>query len=44
MLAETVAERFLEPGDQVLVFCPESGRYAVSFALLTAVGPDGEEA
>lgn len=41
MLEELHRTETPEPGDQVLCFVPESGRFAVSMMLLTAVGPDG---
>jgi 3-oxoacyl-[acyl-carrier-protein] synthase-3 len=34
----------LQPGEKILCFVPESGRFTVSFALLTVVGPDDEGA
>lgn len=37
MLNDFLAERALEPGQQILLFVPESGRFTVSFALLEVV-------
>lgn len=42
MLADIDAAQELEPGDQILCFVPESGRFSAAHMLLTAVGPDGE--
>jgi 3-oxoacyl-[acyl-carrier-protein] synthase-3 len=42
MLADMAASDELEPGDQVLCFVPESGRFTAAHMLLTAVGPDGD--
>ncbi len=39
MLHDLLAERTLAPGEQVLLFVPESGRFSVSFALLEVVAP-----
>jgi 3-oxoacyl-[acyl-carrier-protein] synthase-3 len=33
----------LEPGDQILAFVPESGRYAISFMLATVVDSEGRD-
>jgi 3-oxoacyl-[acyl-carrier-protein] synthase-3 len=41
MLDDFMRERKLEAGDRILCFVPESGRFTVSFAQLTVVGPDG---
>ena len=41
MLEELHRSEELQPGDKLLAFCPESGRFTVSFMLLTAVGPEG---
>ncbi|MDG4810072.1 beta-ketoacyl synthase N-terminal-like domain-containing protein [Micromonospora sp. WMMD1120] len=40
ILEELYRTQPLEPGDQVLCFVPEAARYAISYLLLTAVGPD----
>jgi 3-oxoacyl-[acyl-carrier-protein] synthase-3 len=42
MLADLHDADDLEPGDQVLCFVPESGRFTAAHMLLTAVGPGGE--
>lgn len=42
MLEELDRTEDLEPGNQVLCFVPESGRFGVSMMLLTVVGPDGD--
>ena len=42
MLADFVRERALEPGQQVLCFVPESGRFTVGFMLLEVCGEAGE--
>lgn len=44
MLDDFMRERRPSPGEQVLLFVPESGRFSVAFALLEVVGPglDGE--
>ncbi|MBL7262259.1 3-oxoacyl-[acyl-carrier-protein] synthase III C-terminal domain-containing protein [Paractinoplanes lichenicola] len=39
ILEEMLAEKLISPGDKLLVMVPESGRFAVSFAHLTAVAP-----
>lgn len=46
MLDDFMRERRPSPGEQVLLFVPESGRFSVAFALLEVVGPwvAGEEA
>lgn len=41
ILEELLRDGELEPGDQVLCFVPESGRFSISYMLLTAVDPDG---
>jgi 3-oxoacyl-[acyl-carrier-protein] synthase III len=41
MLADFVRERALEPGQQILCFVPESGRFSISFLLLEVVRTDG---
>src|SRR5437764_13492956 len=41
MLDELHQSGEIEPGDKVLCFVPESGRFTVSHMLLTAVGPEG---
>jgi len=40
MLADFLAERAPSPGDRILLFVPESGRFTVGFAGLTVVGAD----
>lgn len=40
MLDDFMRERRPAPGEQVLLFVPESGRFSVAFALLEVVGPD----
>ncbi|MCC5885667.1 MAG: 3-oxoacyl-ACP synthase [Gammaproteobacteria bacterium] len=40
MLDDFLAERTVAPGEKILLFVPESGRFTVSFALLEVVGPD----
>jgi 3-oxoacyl-[acyl-carrier-protein] synthase-3 len=42
MLSDLLRERALEPGQRVLCFVPESGRFTVSFAQFTVVSPDAE--
>jgi 3-oxoacyl-[acyl-carrier-protein] synthase-3 len=42
ILEELIASGELADGDQVLCFIPESGRYSISYILLTAVVPEGE--
>ncbi len=42
MLEEALNSARFEPGEKVLLMVPESGRFTVSFALLTCVGPDAE--
>lgn len=39
MLDDFLAERSPRPGEQILLFVPESGRFTVSFALLEVVAP-----
>lgn len=41
MLDDFMRETQLVPGQKVLCFVPESGRFTVSFAQFTVVGPDG---
>lgn len=43
MLDELMSSGTLQPGDRVLMLCPESGRYAISYAHLTAVDANGSE-
>jgi 3-oxoacyl-[acyl-carrier-protein] synthase-3 len=40
MLEELLSSGKLEPGDRVLCLVPESARFSVAYALLTATGPD----
>jgi 3-oxoacyl-[acyl-carrier-protein] synthase-3 len=40
ILEEMLASGRIEEGQKVLCFVPESGRFTISFMLLTAVGPD----
>jgi 3-oxoacyl-[acyl-carrier-protein] synthase III len=42
MLSDLLRERTLEPGQRILCFVPESGRFTVAFAQFTVVAPDGE--
>jgi 3-oxoacyl-[acyl-carrier-protein] synthase III len=42
MLDALRRERELKPGQRVLCFVPESGRFTVSFAQFTVVGPSGD--
>ena len=42
ILEEMLATDRIEPGQKVLCFVPESGRFTISFMLLTAVGPDDD--
>jgi 3-oxoacyl-[acyl-carrier-protein] synthase III len=37
ILEEMLSEGLVSPGDKLLVMVPESGRFAISFAHLTAV-------
>ncbi|MBC7780597.1 MAG: iron-containing redox enzyme family protein [Proteobacteria bacterium] len=39
MLHDFLRERSVQPGDKVLLFVPESGRFTVAFALLEVVDP-----
>jgi 3-oxoacyl-[acyl-carrier-protein] synthase III len=39
MLADFIRERELKPGQKILCFVPESGRFTVSFLLLEVVAP-----
>lgn len=41
ILEEMLASGRIEEGQKVLCFIPESGRFTISFMLLTAVGPSG---
>lgn len=41
ILEEMLSEKLVSPGDKLLVMVPESGRFAVSFAHLTAVSAEG---
>jgi 3-oxoacyl-[acyl-carrier-protein] synthase-3 len=43
MLAEFVRKREIEPGQRILCFVPESGRFSVSFMLLEVVQPEAAE-
>jgi 3-oxoacyl-[acyl-carrier-protein] synthase III len=40
MLADFLRERTLEPGQRILCFVPESGRFTVSFAQFTVTAPE----
>jgi 3-oxoacyl-[acyl-carrier-protein] synthase III len=40
ILEDIFYEKELDPGDQIMCMIPESGRYAIAYMLLTAVGPD----
>ncbi|MGQ0834467.1 MAG: beta-ketoacyl-ACP synthase III [Gammaproteobacteria bacterium] len=40
MLDEALNSGRFKPGEKILLMVPESGRFTVSFALLTCVGPD----
>jgi 3-oxoacyl-[acyl-carrier-protein] synthase-3 len=42
MLSDLLRDRALEPGQRILCFVPESGRFTVAFAQFTVVAPDGE--
>lgn len=44
MLADFVRERELEPGQQILCFVPESGRFSISFMHLEVVAAEGPAA
>ncbi len=44
MLEELFNEGHLKPGQKILCMVPESGRFVVSFMLLTAVGAGGDHA
>ena len=39
MLADFMRERRPRPGERILLFVPESGRFTVAFAMLEVVGP-----
>ena len=43
MLEEALNGGRFKPGDKILLMVPESGRFTVSFALLTCVGPDAPD-
>ncbi len=40
MLDDFLRERSPAPGERILLFVPESGRFTVAFAMLEVVGPD----
>lgn len=42
MLEEALNGGRFRPGEKILLMVPESGRFTVSFALLTCVGPDAQ--
>src|SRR3989441_11517470 len=42
MLEEALNSGRFKPGEKILLMVPESGRFTVSFALLTCVGPDAQ--
>jgi 3-oxoacyl-[acyl-carrier-protein] synthase III len=42
ILEEMLASGRVEQGQKILCFVPESGRFTISFMLLTAVGPGDE--
>ncbi len=42
MLEEALNGGRFKPGEKILLMVPESGRFTVSFALLTCVGPDAQ--
>lgn len=42
MLSDLLRERTLTPGQRILCFVPESGRFTVAFAQFTVVSADGE--
>ena len=42
MLDDFLTERAVRPGEKILLFVPESGRFTVSFALLEVVAPGAE--
>src|SRR5436309_13871797 len=42
MLEEAMNGGRFTPGQKILLMVPESGRFTVSFALLTCVGPDAK--
>src|SRR5256712_7406216 len=42
MLEEALNSGRFKPGEKILLMVPESGRFTVSFALLTCVGPDAK--
>jgi hypothetical protein len=41
MLEELVRRHAVEPGDRILMFVPESGRFSAAYALITAVNGAG---
>jgi 3-oxoacyl-[acyl-carrier-protein] synthase-3 len=44
MLDDFLKEKEVKPGQQILCFIPESGRFTVSYILLEVVGANGSEA
>lgn len=44
MLDDFMKERKVKPGEQILCFIPESGRFTVSYILLEVVGANGSDA
>jgi 3-oxoacyl-[acyl-carrier-protein] synthase-3 len=42
MLADFVRQRELKPGQRILCFVPESGRFSISFMLLEVVEPEAD--
>ena len=42
MIEEALTSGRFKPGEKILLMVPESGRFTVSFALLTCVGPDAK--
>ena len=44
MLEEALNSGRFKPAEKILLMVPESGRFTVSFALLTCVGPDAQPA
>ncbi len=43
MLEEALNSGRFKPGDKILLMVPESGRFTISFALLTCIGPDAAQ-
>lgn len=43
MLHDFLRERSVQPGERILCFVPESGRFTVGYVLLEATGPAGED-